>query len=82
MQESDGLKPSVHLGALIEEPNTLTKNVVYWKDNLVLCWSSAHPFPPPPSPSKLPSFTKNCMSGQDIFYNGPASITQSLLLQI
>ena len=80
MQESDGLKPSVHLGPLIEEPNTLTKNVVYWKDNLVLCCSSAHPSPP--SPSKLPSFTKNCMSGQDIFYNGPASITQSLLLQI
>ena len=47
MQESDGLKPSVHLGPLIEEPNTLTKNVVYWKDNLVLCWSSAHPSPPP-----------------------------------
>ena len=75
-----GLKPSVHLGALIEEPDRLTKNVVYWKDNLVLCWSSA--YPSPPSPSKLPSFTKNCMSGQDIFYNGPASITQSLLLQI
>lgn len=81
MQESDGLKPSVHLGPLIEEPDRLTKNVVYWKDNLVLCWSSAYPSPPP-SPSKLPSFTKNCMSGQDIFYNGPASITQSLLLQI
>ena len=80
MQESDGLKPSVHLGPLIEEPDRLTKNVVYWKDNLVLCWSSA--IPPPLPPSKLPSFTKNCMSGQDIFYNGPASITQSLLLQI
>ena len=48
MQESDGLKPSVHLGPLIEDPNTLTKNVVYWKDNLVLCCSSAHPSPPPP----------------------------------
>ena len=50
MQESDGLKPSVHLGALIEEPDRLTKNVVYWKDNLVLCWSSAYPPPPPPPP--------------------------------
>lgn len=47
MQESDGLKPSVHLGPLIEEPDRLTKNVVYWKDNLVLCWSSAYPSPPP-----------------------------------
>lgn len=46
MQESDGLKPSVHLGPLIEEPDRLTKNVVYWKDNLVLCWSSAYPSPP------------------------------------
>lgn len=43
MQESDGLKPSVHLGPLIEEPDRLTKNVVYWKDNLVFCWSSAYP---------------------------------------
>ena len=51
MQESDGLKPSVHLGPLIEEPDRLTKNVVYWKDNLVFCWSSAYPplpLPPPP----------------------------------
>lgn len=56
MQESDGLKPSVHLGPLIEEPDRLTKNVVYWKDNLVFCWSSAYPplpLPPPKQTTKL-----------------------------
>lgn len=58
MQESDGLKPSVHLGPLIEEPDRLTKNVVYWKDNLVLCWSSAYPSPPPPPQANYQALPK------------------------
>lgn len=73
-----GLKPSVHLGALIEEPDRLTKNVVYWKDNLVLCWSSA--IPPPPPPKQTTKLYQKLT--RQFFYNGPASITQSLLLQI
>lgn len=80
MQESDGLKPSVHLGPLIEEPDRLTKNVVYWKDNLVLCWSSA--YPPSPSPPKQTTklyqkwyvWTRHLLKW--------SSKTQSLLLQI